>query len=179
MEATGRINGVTRDWKTNHINLSLLINEDITGELDTLMVCEKLSVKLAKYRARRSLDSNAYAWLLMSKLAAALNTTKEDVYEHMLQKYGTFLENEDNMPVVITVKASVDMNRIEGHFQYYKESKDGKWKSYLVILGSSEYDTKQMSTFIEGIVSECKELGIETIPPEELERMVAAWEPKH
>ena len=41
-----------------------------------------------------------------------------------------------------------------------------------MIKGSSEYDTKEMSSFIDGIISEAKGLGIETLPPEELERMM-------
>ena len=44
-----------------------------------------------------------------------------------------------------------------------------------VYYGSSTFNTKEMSVFIDGIVSECKELGIETLTSEELERMKAAW----
>ena len=32
-----------------------------------------------------------------------------------------------------------------------------------------------LSVFIDGIVSECKELGIETLPPAELQRMKEMW----
>jgi hypothetical protein len=46
-----------------------------------------------------------------------------------------------------------------------------------MIKGSSEYDTKEMSRFIDGIVAEAKELGIETLPPAELETMMKAWKP--
>ena len=33
-----------------------------------------------------------------------------------------------------------------------------------------------MSTLIDGTVAEAKELGIETMPPAELAKMMAAWE---
>ena len=46
---------------------------------------------------------------------------------------------------------------------------------YKIFRGSSTYDTKEMSLLIDGTVSECKEQGIETLPPEELERMLAKW----
>ena len=48
----------------------------------------------------------------------------------------------------------------------------------MMLKGSSEYDTKEMSHLIDGLVSECKEMGIETLPPEELERMMAAYDRK-
>jgi hypothetical protein len=39
-------------------------------------------------------------------------------------------------------------------------------------LGSSKYDSLQMSQFIEGIKSDCSDLGIETLPPDEIKRMI-------
>ena len=44
-----------------------------------------------------------------------------------------------------------------------------------VYYGSSTFDTKEMSVFIDGIVSECHELGIETMTPEQIAAMNAAW----
>ena len=44
--------------------------------------------------------------------------------------------------------------------------------------GSSGYNTSEMSALIDGVVSECKEMGIETLPPEELERMMDAYDRK-
>ena len=46
---------------------------------------------------------------------------------------------------------------------------------YKIFRGSSTYDTKEMSILIDGIVTECKELGIETLPPEEVKRMLEMW----
>lgn len=41
--------------------------------------------------------------------------------------------------------------------------------------GSSKYDTAEMARFIDGIVQECEELGIETESPDELARMKREW----
>ena len=46
---------------------------------------------------------------------------------------------------------------------------------YKVIKGSSEYDTKEMSVFIDGIVQEAEQLGIDTLPPAEIERLKGLW----
>ena len=50
---------------------------------------------------------------------------------------------------------------------------------YRIYRGSSTYDSKEMSLLIEGTVSDAKDLGIETIPPDELERMMLMWGKKH
>ena len=48
--------------------------------------------------------------------------------------------------------------------------------TYKLTIGSSKYDTMQMSKFIEGIVSDCKELGIQTMTPNEIAELVSKWE---
>jgi hypothetical protein len=47
-----------------------------------------------------------------------------------------------------------------------------------MIKGSSEYDTAEMSKFIDELVLEAKNQGIETLPPAELERMTKEWRNK-
>lgn len=48
---------------------------------------------------------------------------------------------------------------------------DGERIVIRAYYGSSTYNTKQMSRLIDAIVTDCKELGIETLPPDELRRM--------
>lgn len=56
------------------------------------------------------------------------------------------------------------------------ESRKGVvYRWYIKLKGSSKYDTKEMARLIDGTVEDAKELGIETLPPEDLERMKAAW----
>ena len=50
------------------------------------------------------------------------------------------------------------------------------YRTYIMLKGSSAYDTQEMSVLIEGLVSECKELGIETLPPDEIKRMLMTYE---
>lgn len=132
---------------------------------------EALDMELKKHREKRSLDANGYYWALNERIAAALESSRDDVHEEMLQKYGKFLLNENGLPVTITVSRSVDMNRIEGHYKFYKESPDGRFKAYFIIRGSSDYDSKEMSDFLKGVISDAQELGIETLTPRELEAL--------
>ncbi|MBO5282074.1 MAG: hypothetical protein J6B43_02940 [Lachnospiraceae bacterium] len=174
MEFTGKVVGILQNFETGQLQITFTVNEPviIRNGYDAIKDLEKLSIKAVKYREKRSLDANAYAWVLMSKIAALMNTSKEEVYEEMLRRYGVLYEDEDGY-VTITVKAAVDMSKIEGHWQLIKDN--GTYKGYAMIKGTSQYNTKEMSCFIDGVISECKDLGIETLPPEELKRIKEEW----
>lgn len=175
MEFTGKAIGVSRDWNSGKFQITFEVNEDavIKEHYDSIKDLEKLSVKAVKYRKARSRDANAYAWVLMSNIASALKTSKDEVYEVMLQRYGVLYEDEQGV-VTMTVKSSVDMSKIAGHWMQIKSS--DQWSAYAMIKGSSEYNTKEMSDFIDGVVSEAKELGIQTETQESIERMKQLWQ---
>lgn len=174
MECTGKLQGVSKDWQTGQLHITFAVNEpSIVNELDSIKDAEKLSISVKKYRQKRSLDANAYCWVLCTKIAEKVDSSKDEVYEEMIQKYGYFYRDEDGY-VTITVKAEVDMSKIEGHWKFYKTN--GKFTSYLMIKGSSQYDTAEMAHFIDCIVEEAKLLKIETMPPDELERMISLWQ---
>lgn len=127
-------------------------------------------VSIKEHKEKRSLNANAYAWLLISKLGNVLRMSKDDVYLMMLERYG---QSE-----LFSVVADVD---VTGYFQYYREFGKGfvngkEFIHYKVFRGSSTYDTEEMAILIDGIVEECKQLGIETMTPNELERLKSLWQ---
>lgn len=133
-----------------------------------------LSVEVKKYRQKRSLDANAYAWVLMSKIADALRSSKEEVYIQMLERYG---QREPKLLSVVADAVDMIYRATDNHCTVVGESElNGKLFKHMAILrGSSTYDTKEMSILIDGIVSEAKELGIETATPMELSRLKEEW----
>ena len=44
-----------------------------------------------------------------------------------------------------------------------------------VWYGSSVYDTEQMSRLIDAIVQDCRDVGIETMTPREMDALVSRW----
>jgi hypothetical protein len=174
METTGRFAGASRTFDGKGIILTFEVDASAIRQIEGMNTEDLLRIHTARYRRKRSLDANAYAWVLMTEIAnhPDISSSKEDVYEHMLQKYGALYEDEDGY-ITITVKKSVDMAKVSGHWKYIKDN--GTFASYLMLKGSSEYDTAEMSRFIDRIVEEAKELGIETATPDELERMKQEW----
>lgn len=174
MRFTGKVAGLVQDYATGTFTISFTVNERaaVTSGYDFIKSQDKLDVTAVRHRKKRSLDANAYAWVLMSKIADVLGTSKEEVYEEMLRRYGVLYEDEDGY-ITVTVSNKVDMGKVEGHWFLIRES--DKFKAYAMIKGSSQYNTKEMSRFIDGIISEAKELDIETLTPLELERMKMGW----
>lgn len=172
MECTGKLVSVNRDWQTNKLNITFQINEEPVNEINRLGNCEKLNIIAKKYRQKRSLDANAYAWVLMQKIAEAIQSDKWTVYLDMLQKYSR------EFTFVICKEKAVDALK-----ELYRTCIDlgevtvngTKGHQIQVFFGSSTFDTKAMSVFIDGIVSECKDLDIDTVTPDELERMKSLW----
>ena len=125
--------------------------------------------EVKEYHQKRSLNANAYAWVLIGKIADALRANKEDIYLLMLKRYG----QSEMVSVVSTVNPS-------GYFKYYAEAgrtflQGKEFIHYKVYKRSSEMDTKEMSILIDGIISEAKNLDIEVLPPSEIERIKTQW----
>ena len=122
-------------------------------------------------RKKRSLDANAYFWVLVGKIADKLRASKDEIYFEMLKKYG--------QSITVTVRAGLDLSR--AGFKYYELFKDGisagkPFEAYRVFIGSSQYDTREMSVLIDGVVQEANELGIETLTPLELAEILGRYE---
>ena len=118
------------------------------------------------HKEKRSLSQNAYAWKLITEMGNILRKSKEEVYLMMLEDYG---QSE-----VVSIVSSVSPL---GYFKYYKEIgrsvlNDKEFTHYKIYKGSSQFDSKEMSIFIEGIIQECKNIGgIETLTPDEIKRL--------
>ena len=128
--------------------------------------------EIKEHKEKRSLTANAYAWTLIGKIADVLRTSKEETYLTMLKRYG---QSE-----MVSVLSSID---VTGYFKYYEPiattTLQGKeFTHYKIFKGSSEYDTREMAVLIDGIISEAKELDIETLPPAEIERLKEMWDGK-
>ena len=152
MKLTGQIDDVTVSL-TGKPKLTLVINEksDLLCGYDDLKDFEKLSIEIKPHREKRSLNANAYAWKLIGEIADIVRSSKDEVYLEMLRKYG---QSE-----LISVLSHIPIEQYVKYCDEVGESKlNGKmFKHYRVYKGSSEFDTREMSILIDGIVGEAKE----------------------
>lgn len=170
-DLTGKLVGVSFSWQNGQplVTFELTHRNSAMNMVDELKDIPKLSIKLDKYRERRSLNANNYAWHLITQIGNATRSSKEEVYFLMLKRYG---QSE-----MISVLAHIPIERFVKYCEEAGESTlNGKqFKHYRVFKGSSEFDTKEMSIFIDGIVSEAKELSIPTDTPDQIAKMKALW----
>lgn len=129
--------------------------------------------KIEEYKEKRSLNANAYCWTLIGKIARELVTTKEIVYRDFIKHCGIYRVIRIDNKAVDTFKKLWE----EKGLGYIAEigSKDEEYTEILAYYGSSSYNTKQMSQFIDYIVQEAKQLGIETLPPNKIEELKRMW----
>lgn len=171
MKVKGKISNISFSIKGEPI-LSLEISEKNTllREYEALKDIETLDIEIKKHRNKRSLNANAYLWKLVNEIGNVLNKSKEEVYLIMLKRYG---QSE-----IVSILSSIN---VSGYFKYYEVAgttmlNDKEFTHYKIYKGSSEYDTKEMSILLNGVVDEAQDLGIPTLEDLEIERLAAAWQ---
>lgn len=183
MDFTGHFDSLMVDLMANKQKVVLTLNEDARQTFESLKDCEKLSITIKRYYQKRSLDANAYFHVLVGKIADTLGNSKPAVKNMLLCKYGQYAIENDAL-VHLIIREDIDVSgREDIHLSptsSVKELDDGKlYRVYRLMRGSHTYNTAEMSKLIDGTVSEAKELGIETMTPDQIEEMKQKWGFKH
>lgn len=142
-----------------------------------------ITFSIAKKADPRGLRANSYAWALIEQLAAKLKTDKESVYEEMIRRYGvgeSYIDEAGNeCKVLFSLRDGVPPRLVARHYAEigvgYIEGK--KFIHYRALKGTSEYTAAEMAAFLDGIIAECEEQGIQTGPPEKTAQYKEAKKP--
>lgn len=165
---------ITKEFNGDY-NLILTIPKEEKHNLEVLnqlLHDDKLKVCAIDYkRNKRSLNANKLAWKLIEELAIAIGCSNDEVYLDMLESYGI------TSIIACNEEALEDTKKI---LKYCKEfgrrKQNGKPLVYLKsFLGSSEFNTAQMSRFLDGIIKTCKDYGVSVINPKDLELIKQQW----
>lgn len=131
--------------------------------------------EIAKARKKRSLDANAYAWVLIGKIAEAVRLTPNEVYRREIREIGGASEivcvQEKALERLVSLWESKGLGWQAEPFP----SKVEGCVNVRLHYGSSAYDTQQMSVFIDRLVEEAKALDIETLTERELSLLKEGW----
>lgn len=152
------------------------IKQDLAKLKQRLEKGKMFDVEIKQHREKRSLDANAYMWVLLDKMAEKLPESKDELYEKMLVEYGVFetVSLKKEAVEAFMKQWAGPVKRLGSGFVKGKE-----FVHLRICFGSSSYDTKQMSRLLEGIVRECQDLGIETKTPAELLELTSLMETIH
>lgn len=177
MRLSGKIVGANIDFKTGKPCLTLEVNErkDFEQLIDDLKDKDKLSIEVKQYRERRSLDANAYFWVLCDKLANILHKSKTEIYREYIKDIGGVSET-------VCVKNAAVKRLCEGWSKngigWQTDTFDSKIEgctNVILYYGSSTFSTSQMSALLDLIIQDCHEFGIPTETPNQIAEMKARW----
>ena len=125
--------------------------------------------EVTRYHKKRSLDANAYCWVLCSKIADVVMATKDEIYVQMIHEYAP------SMLIPVTSETEV-----KGYFKYYEFFQTSTINGvpadyYKVFKGSSDMNAYEMGKFIDHIIEDAQALDIETMTPSEIDRLKEMW----
>ena len=170
----GRLRDLTMN-RDGTQNITITVNADFRDSFDELQEKE-VDIEIKIHREKRSRDANAYAWVLIDKIAEVMKEDKISIYRSAIRHIGGVSE-----PICVRDKAVTALRecweqRGIGWITDTMPSKIEGCTTVILYYGSSTYDTKQMSALIDQLIQEAKALGIPTDTPAQLEQLQREWE---
>lgn len=110
-----------------------------------------------KAKKKRTLTQNSYYWALLSELAGALGLSNDELHFQLLKRYST--------PQPFATLEHVDVSKFMRYYE--KQNQVDKTVYYLFYTPSSEMSTTEFKRLLDGLISECQEVGIETLNAEQ------------
>lgn len=172
MKIRGKLKSISVDWQTKESNITFATEDKSILESLESMKNDVLDITVVKHREKRSLDANALLWKCLGDIAAALRTDKWDVYLQMLKRYGKYTYICVKPSVVAAVKAQWRESEVIGDIKI--NGSDAV--QMLCYFGSSTYNTQEFSVLLDGVISEMKEIGLETPCSEDMRRTIERLE---
>ena len=156
------------DWE-----ITVSTKEDFSGAYDDLKD-NPVSVEIKKASAKRSRDANAFAWVLIDKIAEKMRISKVEVYRNAIREIGGVSEMvcvQDK--AVERLRSGWEKNGIGWQTETMPSKLPG-CTNVILYYGSSTYDTTQMSRLLDLIIQEAEQLGIPTLR-DEADALLGKW----
>lgn len=154
--------------------LTLDLEGDFRNLYDKLKDCD-VEVKIEKYSPPKSRDANAYAWVLIHKIAEKTRREPVVIYREFIRNFSC----KTKVTCVLVEDVESEINDfISGHLGRMVDVGESKVPGCVVLhkkYGSSSFTREQMSGFIDIICDACRELEIETKSEEEINSLVGSW----
>lgn len=176
-ELRGRLIDIVQDVRNKVFRITFEVMQIPRG-IDAFMDIP-LRISMKHWRNNRSISANAYYWVLVGKIADTIKRPQSVVHNVLLRQYGVLdIVDGESLTVFIPDTDEAENEVLKKETYHLRptsktvEGKNGRLRAYRIMLGSSYYDTKQFSTLLDGAIQECKDMGIETLPEDEIRRMM-------
>lgn len=131
---------------------------------------------IKEHKEKRSLSQNAYYWKLITEVARRQKRSVQYVHNTELRaaRYARWFDDQlilVAIPDTDEAEAQV-MEQMEYHLAPTNRREHDK-RLYVMLRGSSDFNTAEMSHLLDLLIQDAQALGIETLPPDELARIRA------
>ena len=138
---------------------------------------KEYDIIVRKRPKKRSTDANSYAWKLISLISAEVGLPPIEVYQQQILNMYTYrdvlVKDED----IETEKEDWKNQGVGWLCEVVAPSREHPGYSWLrKYKGSSTFSSVEMSRFIDNIIFEAKELGIQTEPPSRVKELKKRWD---
>ena len=121
--------------------------------------------EIKEKKKKRSLTANSYYWSLLNQLASVMRMDNQECHFLMLKRYGQY--------EVVSIRSDASLH---SYFKYYEEIGKGtvngkEFTHYKIYKGSSHMDSKEFAILLDGVRSECEEIGIPVLTPSEIAQL--------
>ena len=125
--------------------------------------------ELKEWKRKRTLTQNNYFHALVGKMAQAVGSSITEVKNQLVADYGVF---DESPPVAL--RSDVEWQKLGIHLHpspNYEVINEDVYQLFHVMKSTTQMTTAEFSHLVDGAIGEAKQLGIETLPPHELEAM--------
>lgn len=174
-------------WTTRSIEIlksplgvMLVVPAPHDNDLSKIDSDKEYVVEIKKKSKSRSLNANAYCWVLCQKIAKLLShhvyTSKEDVYRKAIKDCGHFTYIPTKAEAVERFIQIWQAHGIGWIAEDIGECKtlDG-YHNIMCYHGSSVYTVQEMQRLLDCLVDECNQLGIHLEPSEYIQSLIEEW----
>lgn len=175
---TGKIKDFAKDIFSRKQILTLEVEGDC-AELIEKLKDEKISIEIKKFRKKRSLTCNSYYWQLIHKISEINGVSDAFTHNIYLRDVHAIARDSEGRAIEVLIPDTVEeetrlMNETTYHVVPTSKVENGR-RSYLLLRGSSDFDSAEMARLIDFAVEDAKQLGIETITPTEQQRLIELY----
>ena len=130
-----------------------------------------VDLTIDKWSDKRSIQANAYFHVLVNEIAKATKSSMDDVKKQLVLNYGTPARGSDGKYAAVKVPKNTDLDQFYKYYRHIGTDENGL-DMYILFKRTSDLNKEEMGRLITGTQDEAKALGIETLTPDELARMM-------
>ena len=178
MQTTAKLTDINIDFQTKRPKITLLLDSNEVGNLQELNGL-KVDLEVNKWHKKRSLDCNAYMWVLIQKIAERISNpemtvTKEEIYRQAIREVGAY--------TIVPIKddAVEEWTRIwqSNGIGWLCDTQPSKLEGFTNVMcyhGSSTYNQAEMNRLVNIVIENCRNLDILTKPQSEIDSLLRSW----